>query len=76
MSEEWFALVHTPVPIPKALTIPDAKKALDKAWDVSKVRPKAEVIAQAKRAGRPVHFGSLMDLCHVKNSQLEKEFWT
>ena len=42
---------------------------------MSKVRPKAEVIAQAKRAGRPVHFGSLMDLCHVKNSQLGSEFW-
>ena len=23
-----------------------------------------------------MHFGSLMDLCHVKNSQLGQEFWT
>ena len=84
-SEEWFAFVHTPVSIQKALTIPDAKASLDKewgklenkkAWDVNKVKPKAEVIARAKSTGRPVHFGSLMDLCHVKNSQLGKEFWT
>ena len=84
-SEEWYALVHTPVPIPKAMLIPEAKAGLEKewnklevkkAWNIDKVKPKAEVIAQAKRNGRPVHFGSLMDLCHVKNSQLGKEFWT
>ena len=77
--------MHAPVPIPKAMLIPEAKAALEKewnklevkkAWDISKVKPKAEVIAQAKRNRRPVHFGSLMDLCHVKNSQLGKEFWT
>jgi hypothetical protein len=83
-SEEWFSCVHTPVPISKALKIPDAKAALEKewskldnktAWDVSKVQPRAEVISRAKRLGKPVHFGSLMDLCHVKNSQLGQEFW-
>jgi hypothetical protein len=85
VSEEWYSFVHTPVPIPKAFKIPEAKAALEKewsklenrrAWDASKVKSRAEVIARAKSLGRPVHFGSLMDLCHVENSQLGKEFWT
>ena len=76
-SEEWFACVHTPLAIPKALKIPAAKEALEKewrkletkkAWDVSKVQPKAKVIRDAKARGVHVHFGSLMDLCHIKNS--------
>ena len=33
-------------------------------------------MAEALKNKRPVHFGSLMDLCHIKNSQLGKEFWT
>ena len=82
-SEEWFACVHTPLPIPKAMQIPAAKEALEKewrkletkeAWDVSKVAPKAKVIRDAKARGVHVHFGSLMDLCHIKNSQMGKEF--
>ena len=28
VSDEWFALIHTPVPMAKALKIPDAKKAV------------------------------------------------
>merc|ERR1711963_357674 len=47
-----------------------------KAWDITRVQPKAKVIADAKAANRPVHFGSLMDLCHIKNSQMGKEFWS
>ena len=87
VSEEWFGLVHTPIDIPKALKIPEGRKALEKewaklenperpAWDVSRVRPKAEIIAESEKTGKPVHFGSLRDLCHIKNSQLGKEFWT
>ena len=84
-SLDWFGLVHTPVPIPKALKIPDAREALHKewdklegknAWDLKAVRPKAQVIKEAKAEGRSVHFGSLMELCNIKNSQLGKEFWT
>ena len=84
-STEWLACVHTPLPIPKALKIPEAKIALEKewgklgkkkAWDISKVAPRAKAIRDAKAAGRSVHFGSLMDLCHIKNSQMCKEFWS
>ena len=31
-SENWFGLVRTPVPIPKALKIPEAREALGKEW--------------------------------------------
>ena len=70
---EWFA--NLPIPMKKAMSIPNAKKAVNKEWDalaslpasdVSKVRPKADVIADAKRRRKTVHFGSLMDLCHEK----------
>ena len=32
MSEEWYSFVHTPMPIPEALKIPDAQMALEKEW--------------------------------------------
>ena len=37
----------------------------------TKVRNKKEVIDEARNNGRKVHFASLMDLCHLKNSELE-----
>ena len=37
------------------------------AWQLTKVRNKTEVIAEARNKGRNVHFASLMDLCHLKN---------
>ena len=33
-----------------------------------------EVIAEARNKGKTVHFSSLMDLCHLKNSELEPQF--
>ena len=55
---DLFAMVHLPIKVGKAMRIPDAKKAVDdewqaherkKTWNVSKVRPKAEVIADAEK---------------------------
>ena len=70
-SDAWWALVHQAVPISTARTIPKAwKSVLDewyklndklKVWDVDQVRPKAEVIAEAKKAGKVVHSGNLME---------------
>ena len=80
VSENYYALVHTPVDMKKAMQIPDAKKAVDKewqklidktAWDYDSVRPKADVIAESKRLKKKAHFGSLMDLCHEKHSELK-----
>ena len=74
------SLVLKFIPTLQALKIPDAKAAVEKeweklkknpAWQLSKVRNKKEVFAEAKNKGRKVHFASLMDLCHLKNSELE-----
>ena len=41
------------------------------AWNLTKVRSKKEVIDQARNKGAKVHFASLMDICHLKNAELE-----
>ena len=78
-----YILVHKLIPMPQAIKVPDAKAAVDKewkkletipAWDVRKVRSKKEVIKEAQKNNNNVHFASLMDLCHLKNSELEPQF--
>ena len=41
------------------------------AWQLTKVRNQNDVIAEARTKGRKVHFTSLMDICHLKNAELE-----
>ena len=43
------------------------------AWQLTKLRNKKDVIAEARNQGGKVHFASLMDLCHLKNSELEPQ---
>ena len=43
------------------------------AWQLTRVRNKKDVIEEARNKGRKVHFASLMDICHVKNSELEPQ---
>ena len=43
------------------------------AWHLTKVGNKNEKIAEARDEGRNVHFASLMDLCHLKNPELEPQ---
>ena len=66
--------------MPQAMQIPAAKAAVDKeweklekisAWNLTKVRSKQEVIDEARMKGAEVHFASLMDICHLKNAELE-----
>ena len=73
-------LVHKFIPMPQAMKIPAAKAAVDKewenlekisAWNLTKVRRKKEVIDEARTSGATVHFASLMDICHLKNAELE-----
>ena len=75
-------LVHKFSPMPKVMKIPDAKRAVDNeweklekipAWQLTKVRNKKEVIAEARNKGRKVHFASVMDICHLKNWELEPQ---
>ena len=41
------------------------------AWNLTKVRSKKEVIDVARTKDARVHFASLMDICHLKNAELE-----
>ena len=41
------------------------------AWNLTKVRSKKGVIDEARTAGATVHFASRMDICHLKNAELE-----
>ena len=65
-SVQHYNVVHKFMPMPQARKIPEAKAAVDKeweklekipAWDKTKVRNKSDA--------------SLMDLCHLKNAELE-----
>ena len=56
--------MHKFIPMPQAMKIPDAKAAMDKEWDklekipawqLTKVRNKNVVIAEAGNEGRTVH---------------------
>ena len=75
-----YNLVHKFIPMPQAMKIPAAKAAVDKeweklekipAWDLTKVKSEKEVIDEAMTKGAKVHFASLMDICHLKNAELE-----
>ena len=65
--------------MPQAMKIPAAKvvdkewEKLEKisAWNLTKVKSKKQVIDEAKTSGATVHFASLMDMCHLKNVELE-----
>ena len=73
------------MPMSQAMKIPDGKAEVDKeweksrkrlAWQLTKVRNNNEVIAEAWNEGKTVHFASLMDICHLKKSELEPQFQT
>ena len=79
-SLQHYNLVHKFIPMPQAMKIPAAKAAVDKeweklekisAWNLTKVRSEKEVIDEARTSGAKVQFASLMDICHLKNAELE-----
>ena len=72
----WFTIF----PMPQAMKIPAAKAAVDKeleklekfsAWNLTKVRSEEQVIDEARTLGSKVHFATVMDICHLKNADLE-----
>ena len=81
-SLQHYNLAHKYIPMPQAIKNPAAKAAVDKeweklekisAWNLTKVRSKKEVIDEARTTGAKVYFASLMDICHLKNAELETE---
>ena len=78
-----FNLVHKFISVPQAMKIPDTKAAVDKEWEkleillswqMTKVKSKREVIKEAQKEGRTVHFATRKDMCHLKNSELEPRY--
>ena len=79
-SLQHYNLVHKFIPMPQAMKIPAAKAAVDKeweklkkipAWDLTTDRSKTEVIDEARASSATVHFASLMDICQLKNAELQ-----
>ena len=79
-SLQHYNLDHKFIPMPQAMKFPAAKAAVDKeweklekisAWNLTKVKSKKQVIDEARTSGTTVHFASLMDICHLKNAELE-----
>ena len=44
--------------------------------NLTKVKSKKQVIDEARTSGATVHFASLMDICHLKNAELEAKHQT
>ena len=79
-SLQHYNLVHNFIPVPQSMKNSRSKGSsgqgmgkLEKfsAWNLTKVRSKKEVIDEARTKGAKVHFASLMDICHLKNAELE-----
>ena len=73
-------MVHKFIPMPRTMKIQDAKATVDNewkkvetipAWQLDKVKSKKEVVLEAQRDKKKVHFAQLMALCHLKNAELE-----
>ena len=56
-----YSLVHKFTPMLQAMKIPDANGAVDKEWGMFENLP--------AQKGKTVHFASLMDICHLQNSE-------
>ena len=79
-SLQHYNLIHKFIPMPQGLKIPAAKAAADKeweklekisAWNLTKVRKQERGDYEARTSGAKVHFASPMDICHLKNAELE-----
>ena len=44
------------------------------AWQLDKVKSKKEVTLEAQRDKQKVHLATLVDICHLKNAELETTF--
>ena len=77
ISLSHYILVHSFIPMPqgnentRCKSSKWRKNSKIRAWQLKKVRNKNEVIAEARKKSKTVHCASLMDLCHLKNSELQ-----
>ena len=71
-SLQHYNLVHKFIPMPKRHE--NSGQGMGKIGENFGVEPdksKKEVIDEARTSGAKVHFASLMDICHLKNAELE-----
>ena len=76
-----YILVHKFIPMPQAMKNSGCEissgQAMEEARDNPSVaigrkgKSKKEVIVEAQREKKKVHFATLMDMCHLKNAVLE-----
>ena len=66
-SLQHYNLVHKFILMPQAMKIPAAKAAVDKDWEKLEKIPAWDLRTKDMK----VHFASLMDICHLKNAELE-----
>ena len=67
--------------MPPVMKIPDAEAAVDRKWEKLETIPAWQLHKEQKRCypqntdkQRTVHFAALMDICHLKNAELEPKF--
>ena len=81
LPEFHHGLMHKSIAAKDARKLLDARTAVDTewkklthlpAWDSKKVKPKSEVVQQAKKDGRSVYVAVTMNFCHLKHSELVK----
>ena len=58
----------------KREVIQEAQKEQRTAWQMDKLQRKRDVILEAQREKRKVHFATLLDICDLKNAELEPNF--
>ena len=75
-----YNLVQEFIPMPRAMKILDAKAAADKEWKKLETIPAWQLGKSQKQEGgyfskhketKKVRFDTLMDICHLKNAELE-----
>ena len=71
-SLQHYNLVHN-FPMHQAMKISAAKAAVVKEWEKFEKIPAWDLtkVSEARTKGAKVHFASLMDICHLKNAELE-----
>ena len=76
-SLQHYNLVHKFIPVPQSYENSCSKGSGGQGmWKIGEnfgveVRSKKEVIDEARTKGAKVHLASLMDMCHLKNAELE-----
>ena len=59
--------------MPQAMKIPDAKAQVDKEWEKIEKLPACGIWTKWRARENEVHFATMMDICHLKNAELQRK---